>query len=309
LILTLTINPAIDRTVMVDRLVFEDRAYILSRKEDVGGRGVNASCVIDSYGAPTAAILTAGGQAGAEVEKYVKRRTFPSEIVRIENESRTNLTISDKQGLTIKLNELGATMSDLELKRLRVAVEKWLPKATWLMICGSVPPGVSPHFYSELIELATRKGVKTLLDTDGDPLLHGIEAKPTAVTPNQQEAERLLNRVLITRNQFVEAAQRIQALGAKSVVLSLGSRGAMATDGNQMWEAIPPRVDALCPIGAGDALAAAFVWALNRKRPFQEAVRWAVAAGTASVVLPGMAMANLEQTREMFKRVEIRPAS
>src|SRR5947209_5691368 len=287
---------------MVDRLVFEDRAYILSRKEDVGGRGVNASCVIHTFGAPTTAILTAGGEAGADMEKYIKQRTFPSEIVRIENESRTNLTISDKQGLTIKLNELGATMSDLELKRLRAAVEKWLPKASWLMICGSIPPGVSPHFYSELIDLATRKGVKTLLDTDGDALLHGIEAKPTAVTPNQQEAERLLNRALITRNQFVEAAQRIHALGAKSVLLSLGSRGAMAADGNQMYEVLAPRVDALCPIGAGDALAAAFVWASNRKRPFQEAIRWAVAAGTASVVLPGMAMANLEQTREMFKR-------
>jgi len=308
-ILTLTINPAIDRTVTVDRLVFEDRAYILSVKEDVGGRGVNASCVIDSFGAPTTAILTAGGKAGAEMEKYIKKRGFPSEIVRIEKESRTNLTISDKQGLTIKLNELGATMSNLELKRLRAAVEKWLPKATWLMICGSIPPGVSSHFYSELIEMAARSGVKTLLDTDGDALLHGIEAKPTAVTPNQHEAERLLNRALVTRSQFVEAAQRIQALGAKSVLLSLGSRGAMATDGEQMYEVLPPRVDALCPIGAGDALAAAFVWASNRKRPFQEAIRWAVAAGTASVVLPGMAMASLEQTREMFKRVEVRPAA
>jgi 1-phosphofructokinase family hexose kinase len=308
-ILTLTINPAIDRTVTVDRLVFEDRAYILSVKEDVGGRGVNASCVIHTFGAPTAAILTAGGEAGAEIERYMKKRTFPSEIVGIQNESRTNLTISDKQGLTIKLNELGAAMSDPELKRLRAAVEKWLPKATWLMICGSIPPGVSPHFYSELIELAARKGVKTLLDADGDALLHGIEAKPTAVTPNQHEAERLLNRALITRSQFIEAAQRIHALGAKSVLLSLGSRGAMAADGDQLYEVLAPRVDALCPIGAGDALAAAFVWASNRKRPFQEAIRWAVAAGTASAVLPGMAMANLEQTREMFKRVEVRPAA
>jgi 1-phosphofructokinase family hexose kinase len=308
-ILTLTINPAIDRTVTVDRLVFEDRAYILSVKEDVGGRGVNASCVIHGFGTPTTAILTAGGKAGAEMEKYMKKRSFPSEIVRIENESRTNLTISDKQGLTVKLNELGATMSDVEVKRLRATVEKWLPKATWLMICGSLPPGVSYHFYSELIEMATRKGVKTLLDTDGDALLHGIEAKPTAVTPNQHEAERLLNRALITRSQFVEAAQRIHALGAKSVLLSLGSRGAMAAEGDQMYEVLAPRVDALNPIGAGDALAAAFVWASNRKRPFQEAIRWAVAAGTASVVLPGMAMANLDQTREMFKRVEVRPAA
>ncbi len=309
MILTLTINPAIDRTVMVDRLVFDDRAYILARKEDVGGRGVNASCAINSFGAATTAIVTAGGEAGARIEKYLKKHSFRSEIVRIENESRTNLTISDKQGLTIKLNELGASISELELKRLRAAVEKWIPKATWLMICGSIPPGVSPHFYSELIGIASRKGVKTLLDTDGDALLYGIEAKPTAVTPNQQEAERLLSRALMTRSQFFEAAERIQTLGAKSVVLSLGARGAVAADGKQLLEVLAPRVDALCPIGAGDALAAAFVWASAKKRPFQEAIRWAVAAGTASVVLPGMAMANLEQTREMFKRVEVRAAN
>ncbi|MFX8926137.1 PfkB family carbohydrate kinase, partial [Acinetobacter baumannii] len=85
--------------------------------------------------------------------------------------------------------------------------------AAWLMICGSVPPGVSPNLYSELIELGRLHGVKTLLDADGDALLHGLEAKPTVVTPNQHEAERLLNRALLTRGQFLEAAVRIQAMG------------------------------------------------------------------------------------------------
>ena len=109
--------------------------------------------------------------------------------------------------------------------------------------------------------------------------------------------------------EFLEAAERIQTLGAKSVMLSLGARGAVAADGKQLFEVLAPRVDALCPIGAGDAMAAAFVWASAKKRPFQEAIRWAVAAGTASVVLPGMAMASLEQTKETYKRVEVRAAN
>jgi 1-phosphofructokinase family hexose kinase len=176
------------------------------------------------------------------------------------------------------------------------------------MICGSLPPGVPPHFYNDLIRIARDHEINCLLDTDGDALLHGLEAHPTVVAPNQQEAERLLKRALLTRSQFIDAAQRLKSMGAESVVLSLGSRGVVATDGKELLEALPPRIDALCPIGAGDALAAAFVWALDKKRPFADAVRWGVAAGTASAALPGMNFANLEQTKQMYRHVEVRPA-
>ena len=115
-----------------------------------------------------------------------------------------------------------------------------LPKAEWLMLCGSIPPGVSPDFYCQLIRMARGNDVKTLLDTDGDALQHGVEAEPTVVTPNQQEAERLLNRALITRAHFRDAAQRIKTMGAESVILSLGSRGAVATDSSSSIEVAPP---------------------------------------------------------------------
>ncbi len=124
--------------------------------------------------------------------------------------------------------------------------------------------------------------------------------------PNQQEAERLLNRALITRTHFLEAAERMRAMGAESVVLSLGSRGAVAAYPNGMIEAVPPRVDAVCPIGAGDALAAAYCWAMNRKQDCADALRWGVAAGTASAKLPGMRFASLAQTEEIYKRVDVR---
>ena len=167
-------------------------------------------------------------------------------------------------------------MSEEELKKLKAAVEKWLPTAEWLMICGSLPPGVPAHFYCEVADMGRKAGVKTLLDTDGDALLHGLESKPTVVTPNQQEAERLLSRALITKTQFLEAAERIQSMGAQTVVLSLGGRGAIGMDGKQLYEAIPPRVDALCPIGAGDALAAAMYGpsARGRTSPIRSVGPW-----------------------------------
>ncbi|MEO8125525.1 MAG: 1-phosphofructokinase family hexose kinase [Bryobacteraceae bacterium] len=273
MIVTLTINPALDRNVSADRLVFEDRAYILDTSLSAGGRGINASRVIHSFGMNTLAIATSGGAAGQKFEELLKTSNFPIQVVRIAGETRTNLTISDKQGLTVKLNEFGPKIEPEELAAVAKVVEASLAGVEWLMICGSLPPGVPPDFYHGLIHLAHRRKVKTMLDTDGDALLHGLEAAPTLVTPNQQEAERLLNKVLITRNHFFEAVERIHAMGAESVILSLGSRGVVAKNASGMMEVIPPRVDAVCPIGAGDAMAAAFLWAISNKSDFRDAVR------------------------------------
>jgi 1-phosphofructokinase family hexose kinase len=308
LILTLTINPAIDHNVTADRLVFEDRAYIVAEHESAGGRGINASCVINSFGGKTVAIAPCGGLSGQRFQRLICGCGFPTDLVPIENDIRTNLTISDRQGLTIKLNHPGPVIAPQELEALEEAVRNRLRGADWLMLCGSVPPGVAPQFYSKLIQVAHEHGVKTLLDTDGQALLEGVEAGPTVVAPNQQEAERLLNTALLTRTHFLEAAERIHKMGAKLVILSLGSRGAVGAMKDQLIEVTPPRIDAVCPIGSGDALAAAFTWAMDAGHTFEEALRWGVAAGTASTCLPGLQFAGLAQTREMLSRVDARTA-
>jgi 1-phosphofructokinase family hexose kinase len=306
LILTLTINPAIDRSILVDRLVFEDRAYILSQSDGTGGRGIIASRVLHSFGVKTKAITTSGGKNGKLFEKLLGTAGFPLEVVRIANDIRTNLTITDKQGLTAKLNEVGPELTHQEAEAVTEAVVRQLPGADWLMLCGSLPRGVPEDFYCDLIKAARKQGVKTLLDADGAALRIGVEAGPSVVSPNQHEAERLLNRALITRAHFREAVTRIREMGAESVLLSLGGRGVVATNANQMLEAVPPRIDVLSPIGAGDALSAAFLWALSKKNDFPDAVRWGVAAGTAYSVLPGMEFATLDQTKDMYRQVELR---
>ena len=136
-------------------------------------------------------------------------------MVPIDNEIRTNLTITDKHGLTVNLNEAGPTLSKAEVARVEKAVmrRRWT-RASWLMLCGSLPPGVPPSFYGGLIAMARKKKVKTLLHADGDALREGIEMRPTVVTPNQQEAERLLGRPLLTRTHYLEAAEQIRAMGA-----------------------------------------------------------------------------------------------
>jgi 1-phosphofructokinase family hexose kinase len=307
LIVTLTINPAIDRVINVDRLAFEDRSYINSTSESPGGRGINASCVIHSFSGDTLALLISGGDTGNRLEQLM-RGCFPFEVIPVAREIRTNLTITDRHGLTVNLNEKGPELGKSEVALVEKTVRDALSRATWLMICGSAPPGVPETFYGKLIAMARKKKVPTLMDADVESLRHGIEEKPTVVTPNQQEAERLLGRTLLTRTHYLEAAQRIRSMGAESVVLSLGSRGAVGAFAAGMWEALPPRVDAVCPIGAGDALAAAFVWRMQQKADPADALRWGVAAGTASARLPGMSFASLEQSREMYAHVELRRA-
>ena len=336
MILTLTINPAIDRTVMVDKLVFEDRGYILSRGEVAGGRGINASRVIHALGGKTSAVLTSGGSAGQRMEESLAHMGFPYHAVPVKAETRVNLTISDKHGLTIKLNEVGAPLEADEVCVVRDVVQSLLgvqltsgrraaeahgkvhrhvesspssrESVRWLMICGSIQPGVPETFYRELIELARSHGVSTLLDTDEEALLRALEAKPTVISPNQAEAERLLGRAILTRAQAIDAVERIHSMGPENVIVSLGSRGAIGASAEGVFEALPPRVDSLCPIGAGDALAATFIWAIDKKKTFSEALGWAVAAGTATAALPGMSFPTPQQVRTLHKQVEVRPA-
>jgi len=311
LIVTLTLNPAIDRTIGVDRLAFEDRAYIKSSRESAGGRGLNASCVVHSFGGCTTAVLASGGESGKRLETLLGCCGHRVLIVPVKHETRTNLTITDRHGLTVNLNEEGPELGKVEIARfervVRATLEKLKdPAASWLMICGSIPPGVPHGFYGKLVAMARERKVRTLLHTGGEALLHGVEASPTVVTPNQQEAERLLGRNLLTRTHYLEAAAAIRSMGPESVVLSLASRGAVGAFPTGIVEALPPRVDTLCPIGAGDALAAAYVWAMSRGSDPTDALRWGVAAGTASARLPGVSFASLAQTEEIYRKVEMR---
>jgi 1-phosphofructokinase family hexose kinase len=309
LIVTLTLNPAIDRTIGIDYLAFEDRSYIESSSESAGGRGLNSSRVIHSFGGETLALTISGGETGSRLRGYLRQEGFRSRAVTVRNDIRTNLTITDRRGLTVNLNERGPELTGAEVSRIERSVARTLDSAKWLLLCGSVPPGVPSSFYAKLIVLARKKRVRTLLHASGEALREGIAARPSVVTPNQSEAERLLDRSLLTRTQCLQAAAEIASFGPDAVVLSLASRGAVAAFPDGLFEAIPPQIDAVCPIGAGDALTAGYVWRMNKGRSTAaDALRWGVAAGTASSLLPGMRYASLADTEGMYRRIEIRRA-
>jgi hypothetical protein len=180
MIVTLTINPTIDRVISVDRLAFEDRAYINSSHESAGGRGINASSVIHGFGGKTLAVIISGGDAGKRMQAHLQQDGLPFQVVPVENEIRTNLTITDKHGLTVNLNEAGPELAKAEVARVEKTIKETLDHAQWLMVCGSIPPGVPTTFYGRLISAARKKKVKTLLHADGESAGSGAPARPYA---------------------------------------------------------------------------------------------------------------------------------
>ncbi len=305
MILTLTVNPSIDHTITTDRISYEDRVYVRSSFEQAGGKGINAAMVIHGLGDAVLALATVGGGTGKRMAALLGASGLPVSLIPIRQPVRRNLTISDMQGLTIKLDEAGPEISRAEEKRIEAATLSRLEGISWLLLCGSLPPGMSVDFYARLIGAARQKNVKTLLDTGGEALRLGLEASPTLVKPNRQEAERLLDRTLLTRQQAAEALREIAAMGPESVVLSLGSDGALGVNGRASYHAMAPEIEQACPIGAGDALAATCAWALSRHEPFPEALRWAVAAGTAAAATPGTSFGSLSETQQMRQRVRL----
>lgn len=194
MILTLTLNPAIDLTISTNRIVYDDRTYILEEQEYAGGKGINAAQVIYAYHGEVHAIAPIGGATGQRLAHLLAAAQIPVTLIPVSGETRRNLAITDQQGLMIKLDHPGETLSDEELQRIEDAVREHLPHAEWLMLNGSLPPKAPPEFYARLIRLAREHGVSTTLDSSGDALLAGLEAGPSLAKPNRPEAERLLDR-------------------------------------------------------------------------------------------------------------------
>lgn len=307
MILTLTLNPAVDLTITTNRIVYDDRTFIRSETEHAGGKGINAAQVIYAYGGEVHAIAPIGGDRGQRFAQLVAASQIPVTLIPVSGETRRNFAITDDQGLMVKLDQPGATLSDGELQRIEDAVREHLPRASWLMLNGSVPPKAPPDFYARLIRVAREHGVSTTLDSSAEALRLGLEARPSLAKPNRPEAERLLDRTILSESQAAAAARDIQKMGAERVVLSMGSQGAIGAWEEGLIRAVLPAVQTGCAIGAGDVLAAICVLGLSQGQSFPDAFRWAVAAATAAASNPGLTFAPPEQTEPMKAQIELRP--
>lgn len=285
MVLTVTLNPCLDKTVFVPRM--EPAGYVPVRKvvRLAGGKGVNVARFLKTLGDSALAFTVLAGAVGDEVQELLRGEGIPHEVVRVGGLTRTELTVVDEAtGRVLQLNERGPEVSPGEAGRAKEKVLELIGslRPELLVISGSVSRGALLAVLPAAIEAARALGVRTVLDTRDEALRAGICAVPFMVKPNLAEAGKLLGRNLDTDVARWEAMAELEGCGVAVVVLSLGAEGALMRAGGKTWKAIPPHVRPLNPIASGDAFVAGFSHGLIRGMDFIDCLRWGTAAGAAN---------------------------
>ncbi|MBI4496590.1 MAG: 1-phosphofructokinase [Chloroflexi bacterium] len=308
MIVTLTLNPAIDHTVVVDDLVPGDTNRAPSCRTDIGGKGINVSRVLRELGCPSTAMGFVSGTTGRFIEHTLADRNIPRDFVHVRGgQTRTNITIVERRReLTTTINEPGPYTDPHFFNLLLTRLKRRLQPGDWLVIGGSVPPPLPTTVYAEVITLAKKLGVVTVLDADGPALAAGIEAGPFMVKPNRRELQRLLGRGPRKVETMLEAAERIYACGVSVVVVSQGVEGAVAVSDEGEWQVVPPVVQAESAVGSGDAMVAGMVLVLSGGGTMEEALRLGTAAGSATALTPGTEPCHQEDVARLLPLVAVR---
>ncbi|GBC97152.1 Tagatose-6-phosphate kinase [bacterium HR16] len=308
MILTVTLNPSVDRLIYVKQLVPHDTNRILRIEEDAGGKGVNVARVLKRLGVPAVATGFLGGRAGRYVQHELSEIDgVECRFVWVDGDTRTNLAVQEEDGSPpTALNERGPQISPKELDTLLHLVGALSQEARFVVLGGSLPPGVPTDIYATLGEISSRHGAKVVLDADGEPLVHGLRASPYLIKPNENETERLLGRAIDTLEDAAVAAQELHRGGVPVVIVSIGEKGAAIACADGCWVAIPPRVRAVSTIGSGDSMIAGALSVLVRSGTIEEAIRWGTAAGAATAMTDGSDIGTAEQIRTLLPQVEVR---
>jgi 1-phosphofructokinase family hexose kinase len=308
MIVTLTLNPAIDQTLVLPRFVAGDTLRVKSSRFDPGGKGINVSRVIKELGGESTAMGFAPGGLGRYVEHTLEEKGIDCDFVHTKGETRTNITILDEsRHVHTILSDPGPPTDEKYVKLLRDRLRERLQPGDWLVLAGSIPPPLGPGVYTEIIAEASKKGVHTVLDADGQALAAGASAHPEIVKGNRRELERLLGRHLDDETSTLEAAREVHDSGVPCVVVTRGREGAVATTDAEYLRGIAPRVRAVSAVGSGDAFLAGVVLTLSRGGGIQEALRLGIAAGTASVLNPGTELCHRREVDILMPRVRVQP--
>lgn len=307
MILTLTLNPAVDQTLWVERFVPGTVHRPTESQLDAAGKGVNVSRMAHRLGAPTIAFGFLGGETGHIVESLLDEERVQHHFVAVPGRTRIDVTIIDRaSGEASSFFDAGPRVTSDRLRILEEMLEIWLGAARVLVLAGSLPPGADPSIYSRLVHRAHEHGVDTIVDADGEPLRDACSAAPTVIKPNRSEAERLLGRTIRDEAEAVAAARELSRRGA--VVLSLGRQGAIVARRTEAWFVTPPPVPTRSTVGSGDSLVAGIAVALDRGEDLLTGVRLGTAAGAATAASPGTALGTAEETRRLFPQVRMRVA-
>lgn len=306
-IVTVTMNPALDKTVSVDKVELAGLNRIKDVRVDPGGKGINVAKVLQGFGVSVSALGVAGGYQGRLLRDKLEVAGIPCSFEEAEGETRVNMKVVDESTrLTTEFNEPGITVGGEVLDRFTVRFAEALAQAGFAVLGGSLPPGAPVGYYRRLIEAARKQGIPVILDADGPAFAAGIEARPYAIKPNIHELEHYFRRSLDTDAELVEAAREIiRDKGVTLVLVSMGGDGSILVSGTEAYRAKPFPIKPLSTVGAGDSMVAAMVYSLLHNRTLPEMARLTSAAGTITASKPGTQVCSIAEVEEKLNQVEL----
>lgn len=306
MILTLTANPSIDRTLMVENFTAGKLNRVIRSRVDVGGKGINVARNLKSIGDD---VVTTGfiGNNALWIADFLQNEGIIADFVKIEKDTRTNIKVFDisKKELT-ELNEQGPEATSNEVKDLKEKVLNYAEMSEVIVLTGSLPPQVPKTFYRDLISEIKRMNTKIILDAEGEALIYGISEKPFMIKPNLYEFENLIGKKIANLNQLIEEGKKLNDNGIDVVAISMGSNGSIVITDMDIFIVEPIKVDFKSTVGAGDAYVAGFAHGLYRKLSIEETIRIAVAMSTAVVMKEGTSIATFDEISRLKDKVKFR---
>jgi 1-phosphofructokinase/tagatose 6-phosphate kinase len=309
MIITVTLNAAIDRTLSVPNFRPGRRHRTVESTTMAGGKGVNIARTLKTLGQPVIATGFAGGATGTRIVEQLTEESILTDFVRIRAESRTNLSVVDPTtGEQTEVNERGAQITSREMELFHEKLLYLARGAEMVVFAGSLPPGVEPDAYASLIGELRKQGLMTVVDTDGEPLRLAVRAQPTVVSPNVLEAEELVGHEFNDDEDRVIAVREMIDLGAKEAIMTVDDGCFAAFPGENGHTMIRVRVEPREPVatvGSGDAFLAGFVAARYGGESMEECLRFGVACGAESTQRLGAGVVDPRGIDRLLGEVEV----
>jgi 1-phosphofructokinase/tagatose 6-phosphate kinase len=308
-IVTVTLNAAVDRTLTVPNFQLGHRHRASASFTSAGGKGINVARALKRLETPVIATGLAGGRTGDRIIEELAAEALLNDFMRIGDESRTSTAVVDPTGGTLsEIYEWGPSVRAEELEILLDKLRYLSRVASYVVFCGSLPRNVEDGFYGEAIRELNRRGVRCVLDCEGEPLRIGVEAEPFLVSPNQREAEGLVGQEFSEDEDFLMALDTIADLGARNVLITRESTCYALFHEDRVvrrFRASVERIDPLAAVGAGDVLLAGFLAARYNGEPLEAALRNAVGCGAASVLEVGAGRFDPREASRLATGVEV----
>jgi 6-phosphofructokinase 2 len=304
-IVTLTLNPTIDKSTNVDSVASEIKMRCTEPTFDPGGGGINVSRVVKILGGQSLAVYTAGGFTGNMLTKLLDEVGLEQHAVPVQGLTRENLTVYEESTtLQYRFNMPGPTMQESEWSACIDAV--FAHPASYIVASGSLAPGIPDDFYKQLALRAKEIGSLLIVDTSGKALEACAEAGVFLLKPNLHELELLSGERFESEERMIEIARNLIRSGMAQVfVISMGASGAVLITADDAVKMRPPVVPIKSKVGAGDSMVGGIVWALAEGKSLFDSVRYGIAAGSATVMSPGTHLCKYEDVMHIIDRIAI----